>query len=495
MKLNEYQWSRNPRGMHNQGPMNLERLINQRMGIAKLVSLGAEYTDFCRQCLERNITPICRVYRPQHSAVPIDPQMMNEYIAYLQAGVKWVEIYNEPNLAIEWPPGRNFDPMNTAEVIAPLCDNWLTWAEVMIDNGGYPGFIPLSEAGGGWENTTTWINQILIYMADRHFNRFARILDNGFWINTHPYILNHFYQEIPGQGPLSARPPETQNYAEGGWHFEYPYDPISQASDPGRTVWGETPLSPLGDVHGLIACGEAWLERLQEMFGVGAVPVMGTEGGLWPLPEEGQVKQLDRRYPGFTVGSHAHATQAMFDWISTTAPPWMFGVALWKWDIYYDRPNGGYLPAIDIFRDTQPIIKDVPPIESIGEYAWRTDDAPPPVQVIIEPPGPGPIHGEPTYHFMILAPGINEEWFFNIGRIYWDRFKPILMTVNDYINFLPKDTSLAATVITTPDLVDLMNQQLARRWENVYIDMIVAEEDRQIEELLNSRVAAGRRFG
>ncbi|HLA42637.1 MAG TPA: hypothetical protein VJZ27_04335, partial [Aggregatilineales bacterium] len=276
MKLSDYQWSRNPRGMHNQGAMNLDILIEQKMGIAKIVGLGADYVGFCATLLERGITPIIRIYRPEHSGVPIDPSMMQQFQSYLGVGVKWFEIYNEPNLSIEWSPGRNFDPMNTAGVIAPICDNWLNWAEMIINGGGYPGFIPLSEAGGGWENTTTWINQLLIYMHDRHYDRFLNILANGFWLPAHPYILNHFYQEKAGGGKLSQRTPEEQNYAEPGWHFEYPYDPVSQGSDPGRTVWGGTPLSPLGDVHGLIGSGQAWLERLQEMFGVGAVPVIGT---------------------------------------------------------------------------------------------------------------------------------------------------------------------------------------------------------------------------
>lgn len=507
MLLSDYQWSRNPRGMHNQGRPSLDMIIGQRHGIMKLVSLGAEYNDLCRQLLERNITPICRIYRPEHSGVPIDAQMMSEFRTYVQAGVKWFEIYNEPNLAIEWPPGANFDPMNIDGVIRPICDNWLVWAEQIADMGAYAGFIPLSEAGGGWENTTTWINQLLLYMFDNHYNRFMQILANGFWLPTHPYVLNHFYQEMPGGGALSARPPELQNHAEGGWHFEYPYDPISQANDPGRTVWGGTPLSVLGDVHGLIASGQAWLERLQEMFGVGAVPVVGTEGGLWPLPAPGQLRQPDVRYPGFTWESHAHATVAMFRWISEQAPPWMFGVALWKWDNYYDASGGGPMPAAFLMGETTTPFKEVPPIESVGDYVVSAEvEDPviaeeiaskplPPVRIVIDPVGPGPIHGEATYHFIMLAPGIDEERFFQVGQHYWERFRPVLMTIPDFINFLPGDSSLAVTVITSPDLVDFMNERIVRRWPNVWMDNIVANSPREIEEILNSRVAVGRRFG
>ncbi|MFP4322022.1 MAG: hypothetical protein ACLFTK_06175 [Anaerolineales bacterium] len=472
----------------------MNTLIEQNMGWAKLVGLGAEYVNFAVEAQERNITPIIRIYRPEHSGVPIDNDMRQQFLDYLRAGIKWFEIYNEPNLSLEWPPGANYDPMNTDGVIRPICDNWLDWAEFIIDNGGYPGFIPLSEAGGGWENTTTWINQLLLYMFERHYQRFVQVLDNGFWLGTHPYILNHFYQEMPGGGPLSARPPEMQNYAEPGWHFEYPYDPICQASDPGRTVWGETPLSPQGDVHGLYACGIAWLDRLGEMFGVNMVPVVGTEGGLWPQPERGTLKQLDIRYPGFTWESHAHATTAMFDFSATQTPPWFWGVALWKWDYYYSHPRyGGRMPATDLFSQHAPPRKPIVSEAVMGPGSARPDIRQP--DVVITPPGPGPVHGTPEHHFIILAPGFDEDMFFNVCRVYCDRFRPTVMTIYEFINLMPTQTSLAVTVITNPDLVDFMNAQVARRWTNVYMDMVVVNGNRELEEMLNSRVAVGRRFG
>jgi hypothetical protein len=131
----------------------------------------------------------------------------------------------------------------------------------------------------------------------------------------------------------------------------------------------------------------------------------------------------------------------------------------------------------------------------VGDYVLPFDGDIPPPTVVIEVPGPGPVHGQPEFHFMMLAPGIDQEWFFEIARVYWDRFKPTLMTVYEFINFLPKSSSLAVTVITTPEMVDLMNRQIAVRWPNVYMDMIVASTPREVEDLLNSRVAVGRRFG
>lgn len=499
MNLDDYQWSHNPRGMHNHGYMDVQRMVAQGMGWAKLVSLEDDYVNLALELQSYNITPVIRIYRQYWGANPMDGTLERQFRSYLQQGLKWFEFYNEPNLSIEWPPGTPYDPMNTVGVIKPLCDNWLAWAEMVASYGAYPGFLALSDAGGGWENTITWINQSCLYMYENHYNRFLNILNNGFWVNTHPYILNHFYQEAPGGDPLNARIPAAQNYSEGGWHFEYPYDPICQATDPGRTVWGETPQVPLGDVHGLLGSGIAWLERLHDLFGTGILPVFGSEGGLWPLPEHNQTLQLDRRYPGFTWESHAHATVAMFDWIVEQAPPWMFGVALWKENHYYTQEGGGPYAAASLMGQTRVGYKQTPQTNVIWDRQIRPTNNTaaniPPANLVVDPPGPGPLHGRPTHHFCILAPGLGEEWFFQVGQAYFDRFKPTLMTIYEFINFMPKDTSVAVTIITPPSLVDTMNFEIARQWPTLYIDMVTAETAEQAQQILNSRVAVGRPFG
>ena len=48
MLLNEYQWSRNPRGMHNfsaASRMSIDALSQTGMGWAKLVTIGPDYLD------------------------------------------------------------------------------------------------------------------------------------------------------------------------------------------------------------------------------------------------------------------------------------------------------------------------------------------------------------------------------------------------------------------------------------------------------------------
>lgn len=499
MRLDEYQWSRNPRGMHNSGVFGyrLDRYQQIRAGWVKLVSSDIEFVSHIPELLAAGVTPIIRVYRAEWSANPADGRTYADMQRYINAGAKWFELWNEPNLGNEWPGhlGGGLDPNNIGTYIAPLMDYWVDWAARTIDMGGYPGFIALAESNSPPHQTTTWLRNMVLYLRETHEATFRRILGNGLWLATHPYLYNHFHQEIPGGGPLSARQPNDQDASAGGWHFEYPYDPISQNHDPGRTVWGTTALTPQGDPNGLTAVGQAFMELLREYFGGGVVPVVGTEGGIWPWPGPGDGTRIDdSRYPGVTWQSHAEATVAAFDWIaSPAAPPWMFGLALWKEDLYWDHPAGSS-PTIDRLAGTGAPFKEVPALDT-GGTVWGLPVQPTAAPTSEIPPGPGPVHGGPDYHFIIFAPGADPEWFFQAAEPYWLRFHPVLLDDVGYIANMPYDKSLAVTVISPPDQVEAMNQQVRDAWPNVWYDLIVVEEAAVLIELFNQRVASGRRFG
>src|SRR5262249_40548875 len=143
-----------------------------------------------------------------------------------------------------------------------------------------------------------------------------------------------------------------------------------------RTVFAP----PLGDPVGLIAMGTAFNQKAAEMFGIHVLPVVGTEGGIWPFDTP---KQPDPHYPPYTTNSQAEATVAMFDWITQVAPPWHFGLTLWKEDAYYDEI--GITPAIRRLTEHLPIFKDVPQMDVV------TGNVLPSYQGTSQAPVPGPI--------------------------------------------------------------------------------------------------------
>jgi hypothetical protein len=488
MRLDQFEWSRNPRGMHVKRilitPLEISRWKDNHFGWVKLVAADLEYVDDAMNFLAEGITPVLRLYRPRWGAAPFDRTMRDETLAYLQAGVKWFEFYNEPNLPIEWPPGTDIDWRNMG-IMAPLMDNWLVWAEFIVSRGGYPGFIPLAESDAPTAAAVRWMDTWLNYMAENHADRFRYVLANGAYCATHPYVLNHYYQEIPGRGPRSARPPDQQNAGEPGWHFEYPYDPICQGTDPGRTVYGGTRLTPNGDPVGLLAMGRMFNERCASLFGTQAVPVLGTEGGIYPFPLTAEFPsyQQDNRYPLYTHESQAEGTVAMFEWISNVAPPWFFGVCLWKEDDYFEP---GPARAITRLRETAPIYRNVPPMEVMGDGT------------IVDTsliPGPGPIHGQADFHMVIVAPGLDPTWFFETAQPYWNQFRPIVTTDISLVDLIDHQKSLAVTVISPPDAVIAMTQRIQQQYPNVWFDLIVAEDKQGVANIFNDRVHLNQRFG
>jgi hypothetical protein len=491
MRLDEYQWSRNPRGMHVERilvtPLRFERYSSPQFGWVKLVAAGHEYVDDAETFLAMGITPVLRPYRVRWGARPMDQEMQQQILLYVRAGVKWFEFYNEPNLGIEWPGGVDLTWRNFDGIIRPLMDNWLNWAEYLVSLGCYPGFIALAESTDPSAAATLWMDAFLKYMADFHYDRFRNVLANGAYVATHPYIFNHFYQQTPGGGPTSARPPEQLNAREPGWHFEYPYDPICQASDPGRTVYGGTALTPHGDPVGLLAMGRMFNERTAQMFGTQAIPVLGTEGGIWPFRGT-QPFQLDNRYPPYTEESQGEATVAMFEWITRTAPPWFFGVCLWKEDEYYPA---GKVRAIQRLEETPPLYRAVPSIEVMGG-GYQSIRIGPDGQPLR---GPGPIQGRADMHMIVLAPGLESDWFFATAQPYWNTFRPIVTTRAEFVEYIPFTRSLAVTVIAPPDLVEAMTQEIQERYPNIWFDLIIADDLDRVREVFNERTRVNRRFG
>jgi len=486
MRLDEYQWSHNPRGLHVIGafqtPVEFDRYTRPHMGWAKLLAATTDFVDDAIRFQELGITPIVRLYLGEWGAKPFDSHLQGITEAFIAAGVRWFEFYNEPNLGVEWPSGFNPDWRDRDNVIRPLMDNWLSWAEYMVSRGCYPGFIPLAESDTLDRSSVLWMDAFLNYLGETHFQRFQAVLNSGMYAATHPYILNHFYQEVPGGGPLSARPPAQQRGDEGGWHFEYPYDPICQTNDPGRTVFGGTSHTPYGDPVGLLAMGYMFNQRANEWFGAQAVPVVGTEGGIWTF--RGQSYQQDTRYPPYNEQSQGEATRALFDWISTSAPPWFFGLTLWKEDDYYSPNNA---PAIDKLSASQPIPKQVPPTEVLGPNAPSLNP--------LNPPGPGPIDGEPDNHLLLLAPGLDMSWCLDTAQAYWNTFRPMISDRSELIALIPATQSLAVTVIAPPDMEATLRASIERAYPNVLFDLVLATDKAAVSEVLNNRVRAGTRFG
>ncbi len=495
MRLDQYQWSRNPRGIHNTiafKGLNLDRYSQAHLGWIKLVCGSDEYLNDIPKLLGMGVTPIIRLYEAKFGATPVTPQQSSLTTRYIQAGARWFEFYNEPNLRLEWPDTVQPDYQNINGVIGPLMDSWLQWAEIVITMGGYPAFPALSETVGNYEDVTSWLRAMMTYLSNKWYDRFRAVANGGLWCATHPYFYNHFYQEAGS--PKKPRPPDSEDGMAGGWHFEYPADPLTQADDPGRGVLGGSTNFPNGDPLGLTGMGVAFMQLFSQMFGGGAIPVIGTEGGITPIPNHGSITQQDARFPAFDWVSHGEATLGCFNWIAQQAPPWMFGLTLWKENDYWGDPvRDGVQPtepltAVLRMSAMPPFLKTVPPIEALAGPGPGRGNKP-------AIPGPGVLHGDPDFHFVMISPGFDPSWLFAAAHSFWDAFSPALILTFDVIDSMPHNKSLLVTALSIPIEADNMAQTLHAHGPNIYLDLIAADTLDTLTSILNDRAASLKRMG
>ena len=96
---------------------------------------------------------------------------------------------------------------------------------------------------------------------------------------------------------------------------------------------------------------------------------------------------------------------------------------------------------------------------------------------------------------IVLAPGVETDWFLSAAVAYWNTFRPIVTTYWDFINFIPYDRSLAVTLITPQDMAGNMITVIKGQYPNILLDLIVVSDVNVLTDMLNKRVWANQRFG
>lgn len=260
---------------------------------------GGSSRHVCRALLENDIIPIVRIYRPRPNPGTLSEQGKETISELVQLGVKYFECNNEPNLPVEWQEGE-WQSGGRPELVM---QNWLQDAEAIIARGGYPAFPALAQSGTQTESgSIPWYVNAFQWLDDHAHNEAFNVFDNGAWIAAHDVVLDHCYRDDDD---------------DGEWHFEYPYDPICQQDQPGKTI--------MDDDNSLIG-HRVPAKLLQEHFNL-QIPVISTEGGVF-VPKGGW-QQWDPRYPGYNYEGQAERTVAMFEWLRVNGEDYFFAMCPW----------------------------------------------------------------------------------------------------------------------------------------------------------------------
>jgi len=258
---------------------------------------GGSAKNVCQKLIAKDIIPIVRMFRGRPNPGYLSEREKTTVGELVALGVRYFEVNNEPNLGTEWQAGE-WQPGGRPEVVM---QNWLKDASAVIKLGGYPAFPALAQAGHNSETgSIPWYINAFKWLKEQAKTLATEVFSSGAWIAAHDGVLNHCYKDDQGE-----------------WHFEYPYDPICQADQPGRTI--------LDDDSSLLG-HRVPVQLLQDNFGL-QVPVMSTEGGVF-VPTGGW-KQWDTRYPGYNYDGHAERTVAMFRWLQANVEDYYFAMCPW----------------------------------------------------------------------------------------------------------------------------------------------------------------------
>lgn len=173
----------NGRGIHwiptvSQSPEVVDRFVNEavEMGMKWVVFLndgtGIGANDYLvKRLTEAGIEPLLRVYTP--GLVPIHGDLQAMVRHYAKLGVRYFQLYNEPNLMVE----TGGQPPNVDQYL----DLWVPAARQVIEAGGLPGFGALSPQGE--MDDREFLRQSLERLAARGQ---SHLLDRS-WLAMHNY--------------------------------------------------------------------------------------------------------------------------------------------------------------------------------------------------------------------------------------------------------------------------------------------------------------------
>jgi hypothetical protein len=98
-------------------------------------------------------------------------------------------------------------------------------------------------------------------------------------------------------------------------------------------------------------------------------------------------------------------------------------------------------------------------------------------------------------HFLVLAPGLTAEWFFQAGRAYYIRFRPVVLAELSPLRFVSSRRSVAVTAIARRDNAPAVRQALTQVFPRAYYDPIVYDFLEEMQQTLDGRATLGQRFG
>jgi hypothetical protein len=101
----------------------------------------------------------------------------------------------------------------------------------------------------------------------------------------------------------------------------------------------------------------------------------------------------------------------------------------------------------------------------------------------------------PDYHFLLIAPNLGAEWYFEAARVYWERFRPIVISNLSLISIVPDNRSVSVTIVARRDLVAQLGVELSQLNPDALFDPVVYDFIEDAQAALEQRAQTNQPFG
>lgn len=101
----------------------------------------------------------------------------------------------------------------------------------------------------------------------------------------------------------------------------------------------------------------------------------------------------------------------------------------------------------------------------------------------------------PDYHFLLIAPNLGSQWFYDAARRYWLRFFPTVISNYTLLPLIPEQYNLAVTVVARRDRIAQLGVELARLVPRARFDPVVHDFYEDTKTELDRRAEMYQPFG
>ena len=311
------------------------RELKTRYGLSwfKVLDCGANKLDIVAAARRQGVEPVVRIYvdrpSPHYPRSGAEAQRFGEAVrAYVNAGARYFEPGNEPNLELEWSEGE----WEKGRLTERLCDQWLRVRPMISSEGGIPVFYAMSVGGSDGRSAGQWWRDCFEEFRCR------KRLEQAFAGCAFGVHL----------GPLN-RP------------VDYPFNPEKNMPHATRA---ERIASLMQDNTTYL--GAELLIALMGEYLPYPIPILSTEGGAFPDNHD------DKGYPPVTPERHRDLNMEILERFKPGHSKYwgdpMFAQMSWIYhgdsppfaiDSWFDNPKYGRMPILDALEKAEKKHRDL----------------------------------------------------------------------------------------------------------------------------------------